>query len=377
MKTVAFISNSLVGAGAERIVARLLSTPVPLAPDTRRHLILLDEDEIAYPIPASVPVHCLDSKGSLLKGAIRLNAKLRELRPDICVSFGTRSNLLAASVARRTGARVVISERVNTSSHHPNSLGGRVAKLLTRMLYRHAHHVIAVSRGVATDLSDNFGVPSRIISVIANPIDSEEVIALGAEPIAWQHLARPITVGMGRLVPNKNFSLLVEAFRLSGAPGTLVILGKGPLREQLLEQVEAAGLSGRVVLAGFQANPFALLAKADCFVLPSNGEGFPNGLVEAMILGVPVISTNCPSGPAEILDDQPDLEVVDLHEGRYGLLVPMNAPAVLARALKAVLSPGQRERRGQLAQLGAARYDMAGTLRTYWGVIFGDAQNSR
>jgi N-acetylgalactosamine-N,N'-diacetylbacillosaminyl-diphospho-undecaprenol 4-alpha-N-acetylgalactosaminyltransferase len=178
---------------------------------------------------------------------------------------------------------------------------------------------------------------------------------------------------MGRLVPNKNFTLLVEAFRLCGAPGTLVILGKGPLREHLLGQIETAGLSGRVVLAGFQANPFAWLAKADCFVLPSNGEGFPNGLVEAMILGVPVISTNCPSGPAEILDDQPELEIADVHEGRYGLLVPMNAPAALARALTTVLAPDQRERRGQLSQAGAARYDMAGTLRTYWRVILGEA----
>lgn len=371
MKTVAFVSNSLVGAGAERIVARLLSNPTPFDHQISRHLILLDDDEIAYPIPSSVPVHCLDTKGSLLRGAVKLKAKLAEVQPDICVSFGTRSNLLTVSVAKLAGTRVVISERVNSSRHHAGNLSGSLAKHLTRIVYRHADSIIAVSQGVAQDLRENFGVPAEIISVVANPVDKDHVTAQAAEQSGIEGFTRPVVVAMGRLVPNKNFSLLIEAFRRWGRGGTLIILGKGPLREQLRDEIVAAGLGGRVFLAGFKENPFAIMGKADCFVLPSNSEGFPNGLVEAMILGVPVIATNCPSGPAEILDDRADLEVSDVYEGKYGLLVPMEAPDALSRALNLALAPGQRELRSRSARLGAVRYDLTNTLATYWRIILG------
>ena len=149
----------------------------------------------------------------------------------------------------------------------------------------------------------------------------------------------------------------------------MIILGKGPLRDQLHDEIVEADLGGRVILAGFRENPFAIIGKSDCFVLPSNSEGFPNGLVEAMILGVPVIATNCPSGPAEILDDRPDLDISDVYEGKYGLLVPMEAPDALSRALNFALAPGQRELRGRSARLGASRYDLTNTLATYWRII--------
>jgi N-acetylgalactosamine-N,N'-diacetylbacillosaminyl-diphospho-undecaprenol 4-alpha-N-acetylgalactosaminyltransferase len=265
----------------------------------------------------------------------------------------------------------VISERVHTTSHHTKNLAGGVARALTRLFYPRADAVIAVSDGIARDLIDNYGVERSKIAVIPNPIDVADVKARAAEPGGTITSPRPLVVAMGRLVPNKNFGMLIEAFARLDSAGTLLILGEGPLRDELQTQIGDAGLAERVVLEGFQANPFATIAKADCFVLPSNGEGFPNGLIEAMILGTPVISTNCHSGPAEILDDRPYFEVSGPTECKYGLLVPTNDAASMTEALAMVLATGERQPRAERAVAGASRYGLEATIAAYWDVLRG------
>jgi glycosyltransferase involved in cell wall biosynthesis len=370
MSRVAFIINSLTGGGAERIMARLLTRSVETEKAAELHLILLDIEPAAYEVPPEVIVHQLDTKKSLRGGYGPLKAKLKEIGPSISVSFLTRANLLNIAICRQLGIRCVISERVNTTSHHPNTLGGRVAKLTTWLGYRHADRVIAVSAGIADDLADNYGVPREKIAVISNPIDGEMVRRRGAEP--WDNAcARPLVVGMGRLVPNKNFALLLEAFALSQAPGTLMIMGEGPLREELEQQAAALGIAERVEFAGFMENPFKAVAAADCYVLPSNGEGFPNGLVEAMCLGTPVVSTNCHSGPAEILDDRPYFEVGGMTECKYGILVPVNDAPSMAQAITAALAPDQKADRSARASEGASRYGLDITVGRYWEAIRG------
>ena len=369
MRKVVFVINSLTGGGAERIMARLLSHSGDRT-NTALHLILLDEEPIAYEIPKTVQLHQLNARGSMLRAAMPLWRLMGELRPEICVSFLTRSNLLAIVTCRLKAIRCIISERVNTSSHHPKTLGGNLARLATRVFYPHADRTIAVSGGIAQDLTENYGVPAKKISVIPNPIDGDFIRARGAEPVDVEY-PRPLIVGMGRLVPNKNFSLLIDAYARCGRKGTLLIMGDGPLREDLEAQVRQLGLEDQVLLPGFQANPFSAIAAADCYVLPSNGEGFPNGLVEAMILGTPVISTNCHSGPAEILDDRPYFEVTGVTHCKYGLLVPTNDPVSLADALALALADGQREALSARALEGASRYGLEATIDRYWRAIDG------
>jgi N-acetylgalactosamine-N,N'-diacetylbacillosaminyl-diphospho-undecaprenol 4-alpha-N-acetylgalactosaminyltransferase len=367
---VVFIINSLTGGGAERIMARLLGNSAAQANGAELHLILLDVEPAAYTVPASITVHQLDTKGSMFGGLVSLWRKISELAPDICVSFLTRSNLLSILICRIKGIRCVISERVNTSSHHPHNTAGNLARFLTYVGYRHASRVIAVSSGIAKDLSENYAVPPANISAIPNPIDSEMIRTSGAVPADLPY-SRPLVVGMGRLVPNKNFAMLIDAFAQLGSSGTLLIMGEGPLLADLQAQTAQLGLTDQVVFAGFRENPFSIIKSADCYVLPSNGEGFPNGLVEAMCLGTPVISTNCHSGPSEILDDRPYFPVEAATECKYGMLVPTNDAASLAEAMRLVLQPDQKRNRSKLALEGASRYALDATIAQYWRAIRG------
>jgi glycosyltransferase involved in cell wall biosynthesis len=131
------------------------------------------------------------------------------------------------------------------------------------------------------------------------------------------------------------------------------------------------GVAERVHFAGFLENPFPIIRAAAAYVLPSNAEGFPNGLVEAMVSGTPVISTDCRSGPSEILDGRPELLTHELHRARYGILVPANDRDAMVAALVLATAPGERERLSQMAIAGAARFGLGAAVEEYWATING------
>jgi N-acetylgalactosamine-N,N'-diacetylbacillosaminyl-diphospho-undecaprenol 4-alpha-N-acetylgalactosaminyltransferase len=263
-------------------------------------LVLLDIEESPYEVADWVDLHQLDSRQSLLRSVVSLLSLFRRLQPDVSVSFLTRANIANVLASFFWGNPCIISERVNTSSHFTRDLAGKCAKLLIRAIYPRATRVVAVSPGVAQDLQSAFSVPEEKIVIIANPIDVPSIQTQSREE-AGVDLDEPYVIAMGRLVKNKNFALLIDAFAQSGLRGKLVILGDGPEREALIRKAIDLGLGDRVLMPGFAKNPFTLLRRADVFVLPSSAEGFPNSLLEAMAVGVPVISTNCASGPSEIL----------------------------------------------------------------------------
>jgi N-acetylgalactosamine-N,N'-diacetylbacillosaminyl-diphospho-undecaprenol 4-alpha-N-acetylgalactosaminyltransferase len=123
------------------------------------------------------------------------------------------------------------------------------------------------------------------------------------------------------------------------------------------------------VVAGFADNPFPIIRGAFAYVLPSNAEGFPNGLAEAITLGVPVISTNCPSGPAEILDDKGSLETTGVYKALYGLLVPVDDADAMADGLRLMMSDTVRQYHADQALEGAVRYRLAPAINAYWRVM--------
>lgn len=363
-----FVINSLAGGGAERVMATLVRASGSLRPHRPITLVLLDRETIAYEPPDGVELVQLDCKGRLLPSVIALRNLVARLDPETVLSFLTRANVANVLATRGRSPACIISERVNTSAHFRSGVGGMIGKALVRLFYARADHVISVSKGVSDDLTRHFRVCPGRMSVIANPVDHAAIETMAGETPALS-LDRPYVVAAGRLVPNKNFGMLIEAFARSGLTGDLVILGEGPLRDALEGQARALGLERRVHLPGFVDNPFAIIARSTLFALPSNAEGFPNGLVEAMACGRPVVSTNCPSGPSEILLGSPRETITSTAYCSAGAIVPPNDPDLFAAALRAVHDDPERELRGKAALEMSRAFSIERTVEQYWRVI--------
>jgi glycosyltransferase involved in cell wall biosynthesis len=201
-----------------------------------------------------------------------------------------------------------------------------VASLIGKV-YPLAERIVTVSRGVADDLATCTGLPRVTIGTIYNPILTTEIAEKAQAPISHTWLpptAIPVILGVGRLVPQKDFPTLLKAFAHvhRKQPARLLILGEGRERAKLEALASELGIAEKVLLPGFEPNPYAFMSQASVFVLSSAWEGLPNALIEALACGCPVVSTNCPSGPQEILGN-----------GAFGPLVPVGEDRALAEAI--------------------------------------------
>lgn len=364
-KRVTFLLNSLADGGAERVMATLLERSHDECKEFDVSLVLLDRVREDYIVPDWVNLQRLDCGGSVWRSVRQVSKLIAEQRPDVTLSFLTRANV--ANVLAMRGRRCVISARINTSAHlaaKPNA----ALRAAVRLTYPRASKIIAVSEDVGKDLSTNFGINPRRIVNIPNPVDVAAIArrARAARPLA---ITGPYIVAVGRLYGIKNFPLLLRAVAHAGLPHKVLILGEGPDRELLLSLAAAIGLEGRVILPGRLANPFPLIAGAEVFALSSNGEGFPNALVEAMALGVPVVATDCPSGPSEILAGAARGLTKSANLARHGVLTPPNDISEFAAALALAVRPDVRE---HLSRAGAARalqYEPASIKNKYWAVL--------
>ncbi|WP_168707793.1 glycosyltransferase [Sphingopyxis sp. PAMC25046] len=364
-KRILFAINSLAGGGAERVLATLLGGSEPWRARYDIHLALLDDEPRAYEVPEWVAVHQLDAQHKLLPSLTQLRALTRRLAPDATLSFLTRANIANAWAMAGRRRPWLISERINTSAHLGSAFA---AKAMVRLVYPRAAHVIAVSEGVVDDLAANFGVARGRMSAIANPVDHRRIAELAAEPPAFVP-ADPYIVSAGRLMPNKNFPLLLRAYARAAPAERLVILGEGPERGALEALAASLGIADRVDMPGFVANPFAVVARAQVYAMPSNAEGFPNGLVEAMACGVPVVATNCASGPSEILADRPRDTITGGIDVDAGALVPTDDVPAFAAALHRVLAEPQRSECGKRARARSLAYGVGQAAANYWARI--------
>lgn len=272
---------------------------------------------------------------SALRGLPTLRSYLMRTRPDALLTTLPMNNLIAIWAARALapGLRVIVREAISLSTEI--SRGGRVyyrmLPALVRRWYPEADAVVTPSQGATADLLQMAPGLGSKLKTIYNPVDVDRIQRLAAMPIehAWfAPQAPPVVISVGRLEPQKNFPLLLHAFaRLREERALrLVILGEGSQRPALERLVAQLGLGADVELPGEVDNPFAFVRRAAIFVLPSNWEGFPNVLTEALACGCPVVSTDCPSGPDEILEG-----------GRYGRLVPPEDAGALAAAMAETL----------------------------------------
>lgn len=316
----AVLVPAFVGGGAQRIGLTLAGALGDA----------LDVDLVACrpvgELRASVPpnVRVVDLNASRMATALPpLVGYLRHARPAGLISMLTHTNVAAIVAARvaRTGTRVVVTEHLPPQRRH---LGERIGTRLTAPLYATAE-VVAVSTGVRRDLSEATGIPQRRIHVIYNPVDVRFLLHKASEPAAGLAPAGvPMLLSVGRLTEQKDHVTLVRAFALVRAQRrcTLVILGEGEGRAAIEAEARQLGVADDVTLPGFVPNPYPEFRRAAAFVLSSRWEGLPTVLIEALVLGVPVVSTDCNAGPREILGD-----------GRYGRLVPVGDAGALASAI--------------------------------------------
>ena len=284
---------------------------------------------------------------------LRFGYYLQERKPDIVFACNSHADVAGffASLISDDHPPVI------PSIHSMGELGAQAIERTGRLL-RRASHAIAVSNGLAKRAAAGAGLPIDRITTIYNPIWIPNIADLASEDPAHAWLGSdgvPVVLSAARLSPEKDLPTLLGAFRyiLAERPCRLIILGDGPMRTELEERIRLLGIGDFVSLPGWTTNPYAFMARSRLFVLSSQYEGFGNVLVEAMACGCPVVSTDCPSGPAEILEDP-------------SLLAPVGDPEALAQVmLRALDRPVDRA----MLRAKAERFSLDRAVESYETLI--------
>ncbi len=316
MPKIAIFMSDLDGGGAEKVMLNLASGLVQQNIDI--DLVLVRK---AGPYVSQIPskVRLIDLKGkSLFRSLSLLIRYLKQEKPSILLSALEDTNIVAILANKLAGkiTKVVVTvhNTLSQESKNASNLKRKFVPYLVPWLYSEADAIVAVSHGVAQDLV-KLGLSRENITVIYNPIVTSELttkLQQSLEHPWFLPQQPPIILGVGRLNKQKDFPTLIRAFYEVRKQMTvrLIILGEGEERANLEFLIEKLGISKDVLMPGFVQNPYIYMKQASVVVLSSAWEGFGNVIVEAMVSGTPVVSTNCPNGPAEILAN-----------GKYGKLV--------------------------------------------------------
>jgi glycosyltransferase involved in cell wall biosynthesis len=355
-KSILLINQGLTGGGAELAMLRLAKHFVA-ADHPTRIAVLRKKGVLLDQLPAGVAVD--EIGGGKVSCIFRLARYLRRHRTDAVIGFMTYTNVVAilAQLLSLSFRRIVVTEH-NAYSKSIRIRGGvvKLFYLAVPVVYRWAKAVICVSHGVADDLAASARLPLRLLPTVYNPVITDEVLAQSWEepdhPWLRDH-PRPVLLAAGRLERQKDYPTLFKALALlrPRLDCSLIVLGEGERRAELEAEIARLGLADRIDLAGFRANAIAFMRRADLFVLSSAWEGFSLVLVEAMAAGCPVVSTDAPHGPREVLQ-----------EGRWGRLVPVGDATALAEAIERTLrsagdpAPRQAWAKTFTVEACAARY---------------------
>ncbi len=362
---VFFLRPTLGQGGADRVTLTLLQHLNRQKFDlslvlTKKDGVLIDD------LPADVPVFALNSK-NVLTACWPLSRLLRQHQPDVLFSTSSGTNVTAvwSSQLARYAGRILLSER-NVLFHGQKTRRRQLMTTFKRFTYERADLVTAVSQGVKDDLIARLHLPPDKIQVVYNPILTSDLPALADESVdhPWFAESTPIILGVGRLVPEKDFATLLHTFALVRAqrPCRLLILGEGNGRAELIQLAQTLGIAPDVDLPGFDKNPFKYMARCTVFVLSSRFEGLPGVLIQAMACGAPVIATDCPSGPAEIITA----------DGQDGFLTPVgNAQTIAEKILFLLDNPEKREAMGRHGRESAERFRAETVLARYVAAIEG------
>jgi glycosyltransferase involved in cell wall biosynthesis len=330
---LAIFTSTMAGGGAQRVMLNLAGgfADRGYAVDL---VVKRAQGHYVEDVPGAVRLVDLRVR-RMVASTAPLISYLRRERPTAMLSAMHYVNIVALCARRIASVNMtlVISEH-NTLSlavRHASRRRARLRPWLIRRFYPWADGMVAVSRGVAEDLASATGLPRERIDVIYNPVVTPEMKTMAEAPLDHPWFAPrqpPVVLGAGRFTAQKDFGSLIGAFAKlrERRAARLLILGEGPDHADLMSLIARLELEQEVLLPGFVANPYAFMARAGAFVLSSRWEGLPTVLIEALFCGAPVIATDCPSGPREILDN-----------GRHGQLVPVGDEDALARAMELAL----------------------------------------
>ena len=359
---LAILTSSLGGGGAQRSMVKLAGG---IADRGYGIDLVLGHADGHYASEVHPSVRIVDLRARKMVLSIPSFARyLRHERPRAVLSSLNHVNIVGLWARRlsRVSTRMVVSERNTLSmAKHGSWWRQRLRPHLIGRFYRWADAIVAVSEGVSEDLSSATGLSPESIAVIPNPIITPNVRRMAEESLDHPWLSDgepPVVLAVGRLAPQKDFGTLIAAFaEARGTTGArLLILGDGPERTILETLARGRGLQAEVAMPGWVDNPYPFLRHAALFALSSRWEGLPGVLIEALFCGVPIVATDCPSGPREILEG-----------GRHGRLVPVGDVDALAGAIQHGLA-------GEIARPSASSwqpYEQEAVVTRYLDVLIG------
>lgn len=332
MKKIFFILPSLHGGGAEKITINLARE---ISKQGYFVEIILFEKKGIYleEIEKEIKIFSLNAK-KIRSSIIPLFIYLKKNKPSVIISVMTNANIIALFLQFFLKIKVIVTEH-NLFSQEKESLGFYKKKIyffLAQILYPRAISIVAVSNGIANDLINNVKINKKKVITIYNPIDIDNIKKNINEKIVHKWIGNDnfiVILGIGRLSSQKNFSLLIHSFsqfKKKKPNAKLVILGEGEERKELEKLIFKLKLTNDIDMPGFIKNPYPYLSKSNIFVLSSNYEGLPTVLIESLICRTQIISTECGSGPREILKS-----------GKYGAIVPINNINCLSLAMEKIL----------------------------------------
>ncbi len=364
------VSSSMGEGGAQRVTSTLLAH---IDRDRFDATLCLFKPLITYPVPADVPVTVIGSDrdaplaelaarrpwlvGDLI---LRLRRHIAEARPDVVLSTMDQVNSVTGTALAGLSPRPRWVARIAADPAQQSA----VAAAWARITLRGADAVVVSSAELGDGVARFAPATRPRLQRLPNLTDFERIDAAAAQPPARRRteVAGPLVIAVGRLSPQKRPDLMLDAIERvrRERPVTLWMCGDGPLADELRADIARRGLTGAVELLGFCENPYALMASADLYLLASDFEGMPNGLIEAQGLGVPAVAARCPFGVAEVVAD-----------GETGLLVPPGDGAALAGGLLTLLAdPDRRAAMGRAARVRAReRFGAAALIRDWQQVL--------
>jgi len=396
MKKIGLLISTMNSSGAERVVSHLTRI---LGEKYEVHLILFEDTYMEYECAGTLHVLNIPAKaGGILSklGLLRrrissLKKLIRQQELSCVISFLSSPNFVNL-FARVRGCKRIVSIRNYSQVENRGSVLGKLTDAGMKLLYRRADKVVTVSRLLEQDFATIYGVPAEKIATIYNPYDFADMQQKGQLPLPEEAQrffdSGFVFANVGRMMYQKGLWHLIKAFSLvhKKHPETrLVLVGEDRTEGKLPALLEKLQLQDSVLLTGRVRNPYQYLQRAGCYVLSSLFEGFPNALVEAMACGLPVIATDCPSGPREILYEQPNLaeSISAITEADFGVLIPLpesqenwdpeiitDGERTMAQAMEQMLT--DTEKRNELAQKAQQRshtFDFTGALEAYSRVI--------